>query len=49
MDEVNAEHADCDLILHFGPSCLSLGSGRTEVLFVFERLALDIDKVVEVI
>lgn len=43
VDEVAAEHAAADMIIHYGVSCLSQAS-RTPVLFVFGRRPISIPK-----
>jgi diphthamide biosynthesis protein 2 len=43
VDEVAAQHAKADSIIHFGKSCLSPTS-RLPVLYVFGHRALDEDK-----
>eukprot|EP00045_Choanoeca_perplexa_P014552 m.172050 g.172050 ORF g.172050 m.172050 type:complete len:536 (-) comp16714_c0_seq1:56-1663(-) len=42
VDEVAAEHANADLIIHFGHSCLSRTT-RLPTLFVFGQLPLDVE------
>ncbi|EPE04484.1 diphthamide biosynthesis protein 2 [Ophiostoma piceae UAMH 11346] len=46
VDEVAAEHADADVVVHYGRSCLSPTS-RLPVIYVFTQHSLDIDEVVE--
>ncbi len=45
VDEIAAEHASADVVVHYGRSCLSPTS-RLPVLYVFTQHALDIDAVV---
>ncbi|CAK7562203.1 MAG: Diphthamide biosynthesis protein 2 [Sporothrix epigloea] len=45
VDEVAAEHADADVVVHYGRSCLSPTS-RLPVIYVFTQHELDIDDVV---
>ncbi|KAJ1324485.1 diphthamide biosynthesis protein 2 [Microdochium nivale] len=45
VDEIAAEHADADAVVHYGRACLSPTS-RLPVLHVFTRQALDYDDVV---
>eukprot|EP00730_Choanoeca_flexa_P000014 TRINITY_DN10005_c0_g1_i4.p2 TRINITY_DN10005_c0_g1~~TRINITY_DN10005_c0_g1_i4.p2 ORF type:complete len:193 (+),score=26.60 TRINITY_DN10005_c0_g1_i4:54-581(+) len=42
VDEVAAEHATADLIIHFGQSCLSRTT-RLPTLFVFGQQSIDVD------
>jgi len=44
VDEVAALHADCDLIVHYGFSCLS-STRRLPVRYVFGRKAINCEKV----
>lgn len=44
VDEVAAEHADADVIVHYGRSCLS-PTARLPVLYVFTTPPLDLDGV----
>ncbi|KAJ0306418.1 hypothetical protein COL5a_003591 [Colletotrichum fioriniae] len=46
VDEIAAEHADAQIVVHYGRSCLSPTS-RLPVIYVFTRHTLDIDQVVE--
>ncbi|CAK7224781.1 Diphthamide biosynthesis protein 2 [Sporothrix curviconia] len=46
VDEVAAEHADADVVVHYGRSCLSPTS-RLPVIYVFTQHALDVDDVVQ--
>ena len=46
VDEVAAEHADADVVVHYGRSCLSPTS-RLPVIYVFTQHSLDIGAVVE--
>ncbi|KAL1890839.1 Diphthamide biosynthesis protein 2 [Sporothrix stenoceras] len=46
VDEVAAEHADADVVVHYGRSCLSPTS-RLPVIYVFTQHALDEDEVVQ--
>lgn len=46
VDEVAAEHADADVVVHYGRSCLSPTS-RLPVIYVFTQHALDTDEVVD--
>ena len=41
VDEVAAEHADADLVVHYGPAALS-ATARLPVLFVFGQAAVDV-------
>ncbi|WYZ43742.1 hypothetical protein EsH8_VII_000178 [Colletotrichum jinshuiense] len=43
VDEIAAEHADAQVVVHYGRSCLSPTS-RLPVIYVFTRHALDIDR-----
>lgn len=45
VDEVAAEHADADVVVHYGRSCLSPTS-RLPVIYVFTQHTLDVDAVV---
>lgn len=45
VDEIAAEHADADVVVHYGRACLSPTS-RVPVLHVFTRQKLDYDDVV---
>ncbi|KAJ1917424.1 Diphthamide biosynthesis protein 2 [Tieghemiomyces parasiticus] len=44
IDEVAAEHAQADLIIHYGHSCLSAPS-RIPVLYVFGKLPAEVDRI----
>ncbi|KAI1638331.1 putative diphthamide synthesis protein-domain-containing protein [Biscogniauxia mediterranea] len=46
VDEIAAEHADADAVVHYGRACLS-PTARLPVLHVFTRQKLDYDAVVE--
>ncbi|KXH52420.1 diphthamide biosynthesis protein 2 [Colletotrichum nymphaeae SA-01] len=46
VDEIAAEHADAQIVVHYGRSCLSPTS-RLPVIYVFTRHVLDIDQAVE--
>ncbi|KAK1623910.1 diphthamide biosynthesis protein 2 [Colletotrichum phormii] len=46
VDEIAAEHADAQIVVHYGRSCLSPTS-RLPVIYVFTRHTLDIDQAVE--
>ncbi|KAI5925675.1 putative diphthamide synthesis protein-domain-containing protein [Camillea tinctor] len=46
VDEIAAEHADADAVVHYGRACLSPTS-RLPVLHIFTRQKLDYDAVVE--
>lgn len=46
VDEVAAEHADADVVVHYGRSCLSPTS-RLPVIYVFTQHALNEDEVVQ--
>ncbi|CAK7232414.1 Diphthamide biosynthesis protein 2 [Sporothrix bragantina] len=46
VDEVAAEHADADVVVHYGRSCLSPTS-RLPVIYVFTQHELDVDDVVQ--
>ncbi|KAK1982041.1 diphthamide biosynthesis protein 2 [Colletotrichum cereale] len=46
VDEIAAEHADAQMVVHYGRSCLSPTS-RLPVIYVFTRHTLDIDQAVE--
>ncbi|KAH7720310.1 diphthamide biosynthesis protein 2 [Aphelenchoides avenae] len=41
VDDIAAEHAKCDSLVHYGNACLSAPSGRLPVLYVFGRMAFD--------
>jgi diphthamide biosynthesis protein 2 len=42
VDDVAAEHAKCDALIHYGNACLSQPSGRIPVLYVFGQMPCDI-------
>lgn len=44
VDEVAAEHADADVVVHYGRSCLS-PTARLPVVYCFTRPSLDLDAV----
>ncbi|KAJ9150218.1 2-(3-amino-3-carboxypropyl)histidine synthase subunit 2 [Pleurostoma richardsiae] len=44
VDEIAAEHADADVVVHYGRSCLSPTS-RLPVIYVFTKHKLDLDEV----
>jgi diphthamide biosynthesis protein 2 len=46
VDEIAAEHAHADAVVHYGRSCLS-PTGRLPVLYVFTRQVLDFGPVLE--
>ncbi|KAK1962216.1 hypothetical protein LY78DRAFT_684210, partial [Colletotrichum sublineola] len=46
VDEIAAEHADAQVVVHYGRSCLSPTS-RLPVIYVFTRHTLDIEQAVE--
>ncbi|ORY66992.1 putative diphthamide synthesis protein-domain-containing protein [Pseudomassariella vexata] len=46
VDEIAAEHADADVVVHYGRACLSPTS-RIPVLHIFTRQVLDYDQVVQ--
>ncbi|OLN96974.1 Diphthamide biosynthesis protein 2 [Colletotrichum chlorophyti] len=46
VDEIAAEHADAQVVVHYGRSCLSPTS-RLPVIYVFTHHALDLDRAVE--
>ncbi|KAH7691419.1 Protein DPH-2 a [Aphelenchoides avenae] len=41
VDDIAAEHAKCDSLVHYGNACLSAPSGRLPVLYVFGRMAFN--------
>ncbi|WQF87879.1 Putative diphthamide synthesis DPH1/DPH2 [Colletotrichum destructivum] len=45
VDEIAAEHADAQIVVHYGRSCLSPTS-RLPVIYVFTRHTLDVDRAV---
>jgi diphthamide biosynthesis protein 2 len=47
VDEVAAEHYNCDAIVHYGHACLSPTPGKLPVWFVFGRRTLDVDVLIE--
>lgn len=46
VDEIAAEHADADVVVHYGRSCLSPTS-RLPVIYCFTKPSLDLESVVE--
>ncbi|CAK7274152.1 Diphthamide biosynthesis protein 2 [Sporothrix epigloea] len=46
VDEVAAEHADADVVVHYGRSCLSPTS-RLPVIYIFTQHGLDVNDVVQ--
>ncbi|KAK2055419.1 diphthamide biosynthesis protein 2 [Colletotrichum caudatum] len=46
VDEIAAEHADAQVVVHYGRSCLSPTS-RLPVIYVFTRHTLDIERAAE--
>lgn len=46
VDEIAAEHADADVVVHYGRSCLS-PTARLPVIYVFTKPPLDVKHVVE--
>ncbi|TGJ88298.1 hypothetical protein E0Z10_g470 [Xylaria hypoxylon] len=46
VDEIAAEHADADAVVHYGRACLS-PTARLPVLHIFTRQALDYDAIAE--
>ena len=46
VDEVAAEHADADVVVHYGRSCLS-PSARLPVIYVFTKPSFDIEPCIE--
>lgn len=46
VDEVAAEHAEADVVVHYGRSCLT-PTARLPVIYVFTMPPLDLDAVVE--
>ncbi|NXU52623.1 DPH2 synthase, partial [Turnix velox] len=46
VDEVAAEHASAEAVLHYGPACLS-PCGKLPVLHIFGRQPLDIERCAE--
>ena len=46
VDEIAAEHADADVVVHYGRSCLSPTS-RLPVIYCFTKPSLDVDSVIE--
>ena len=45
VDEVAAEHADADAVIHYGRSCLSPTS-RIPAIYVFTRQPLDVERLI---
>jgi len=45
VDEVAAEHADADVVVHYGRSCLS-PTARLPVIYVFTKPPLDVEAVI---
>jgi diphthamide biosynthesis protein 2 len=43
IDDVTAQHAKCDSLVHFGESCLSKTTERIPIFYVFGRFPIDID------
>lgn len=43
IDDVAAQHANCDSLVHFGESCLSKTTERIPVLYVFGKFSLNMD------
>ncbi|TIA88566.1 hypothetical protein E3P99_02514 [Wallemia hederae] len=46
IDEVAAQHVDADVIVHYGHACLE-PPARLPVIYVFGKMALDVDRCVE--
>ncbi|KAF2837474.1 diphthamide biosynthesis protein [Patellaria atrata CBS 101060] len=46
VDEIAAEHADADVVVHYGRSCLS-PTARLPVIYVFTSMPLEIELVLE--
>ncbi|POS84927.1 hypothetical protein EPUL_005102 [Erysiphe pulchra] len=46
VDEIAAEHMDAQVIIHYGPSCLSPTS-RLPVIFVYTSPRVDIDSIIQ--
>jgi diphthamide biosynthesis protein 2 len=46
VDEIAAEHADADVVVHYGRSCLS-PTARLPVIYVFTSQPLDISSVIQ--
>uniref|UniRef100_A0A0K0E129 2-(3-amino-3-carboxypropyl)histidine synthase subunit 2 n=1 Tax=Strongyloides stercoralis TaxID=6248 RepID=A0A0K0E129_STRER len=47
VDDIAAEHAKCDSLIHFGESCLSLASSRMPVLYILGNLPINIELIKE--
>ena len=45
VDVIAASHLPCDLLIHFGPACLSVPNCPWPVWFVFEEKQLDLEAV----
>jgi diphthamide biosynthesis protein 2 len=43
VDDVAAQHANCDSLVHYGESCLSKTSERMPILYVFGDFPVDLD------
>jgi diphthamide biosynthesis enzyme Dph1/Dph2-like protein len=43
VDDIAAEHAKCDSLIHFGEACLSAPSSRIPILYVFGQQPIDLD------
>uniref|UniRef100_A0A915DHA1 2-(3-amino-3-carboxypropyl)histidine synthase subunit 2 n=1 Tax=Ditylenchus dipsaci TaxID=166011 RepID=A0A915DHA1_9BILA len=43
IDDVAAEHANCDSLVHFGDACLTAPSKRLPLLYIFCEFKLDLD------
>ncbi|KAI1723323.1 putative diphthamide synthesis protein domain-containing protein [Ditylenchus destructor] len=43
IDDVAAEHANCDSLVHFGDACLSAPSSRIPLLYIFCNFKFDFD------
>uniref|UniRef100_A0A0N5B6H1 2-(3-amino-3-carboxypropyl)histidine synthase subunit 2 n=1 Tax=Strongyloides papillosus TaxID=174720 RepID=A0A0N5B6H1_STREA len=43
VDDIAAEHAKCDSLIHFGESCLTLTSCRMPVLYILGNLPVNIE------
>ncbi|KAG9242740.1 putative diphthamide synthesis protein-domain-containing protein [Calycina marina] len=46
VDEIAAEHADAEVVVHYGRSCLS-PTARLPVIYVFTSRPLDLDNVIQ--
>ncbi|KAI6172187.1 Diphthamide biosynthesis protein 2 [Aphelenchoides besseyi] len=44
VDDVAAQHSNCDSLVHFGETCLSSTSRRVPVLYVFGRFPIQLDE-----